>query len=106
MFAQLHIILAKPNIVTSPSNLTKNAGQSADFVCESVGYPKPRIKWYFIRESSSTRQPVIIGTRFIQTSRSLRISPVEKIDEGRYVCIANSTGGEIQASAFLTVNGT
>lgn len=51
--------------------------------------------------SSSHLQVKSVGHR-----HQLRVSNVSKIDEGQYVCTANSTGGTKSCAAKLSIQGT
>eukprot|EP00794_Sanderia_malayensis_P015842 gene15842-17438_t len=102
----LHInVYTTPQITRAPSNQTKIISQSAGFICQVVGIPMPSVTWYFIRHATADRRLVVLGSRFTQTSlNSLVITGVLKIDEGQYVCVANSSSGASQASAWLIVH--
>ena len=88
-----------------PSNQTRIVGQSVEFHCEFVGTPKPITLWYFVAKGSSARQLVTFGSHVSKTASGVRIGSVRKLDEGRYICNGNSSGGSLEVYAFLIVHG-
>ena len=75
------------------------------FRCDFYGTPKPVVSWFFSRTQSSSRETVAYDSRVVKTSDGIRISPVRKTDEGKYICRGNSTGGSLEVFAFLRVYG-
>ncbi|XP_065067823.1 roundabout homolog 2-like isoform X2 [Rhopilema esculentum] len=98
----LHVSTS-PAVLIAPSNATKIVGESVQFRCDFYGTPKPVVSWFFSRTQSSSRETVAYDSRVVKTSDGIRISPVRKTDEGKYICRGNSTGGSLEVFAFLRV---
>lgn len=87
------------NFQLEPQNLSLPAGQMAIFHCAAPrGVPTPRIYW------KKDDQIVRAGFGRVQqlTNGSLIVNEVRKIDEGRFVCIAENMLG-IRESSFATL---
>ena len=87
------------NFQLEPQNLSLPAGQMAVFHCAAPrGVPMPRIYW------KKDDQIVRAGFGRVQqlTNGSLIVNGVRKIDEGRFVCIAENMLG-IRESSFATL---
>ena len=100
---------AKPRIIQAPADLIANEGRSATFTCIADGDPQPTVFWEREGKASSTMLPNMYyyGRRFFvsRLGESLKISKVEKEDEGVYTCLALSQIGNSHAKAKLTVIG-
>jgi len=84
-----------PAIVSPPTPMTANLGQSAFFGVGTVGKPQPTYQW---RKNGTA----ISGA----TNASLIISSVQASDAGDYtVVVANGSGSVTSPAAPLTING-
>ncbi|KAJ3585960.1 hypothetical protein NHX12_012366, partial [Muraenolepis orangiensis] len=94
--AALFVIAAEgvqPVATVSPSVLTVQPGQRAEFRCTAAGSPAPAIEWLQNRQGSpATVQGAVLS-----------FASVQKSDEGEYVCKALNTHGEHTARVTLYV---
>uniref|UniRef100_A0A3Q2Z5D6 Heparan sulfate proteoglycan 2 n=1 Tax=Hippocampus comes TaxID=109280 RepID=A0A3Q2Z5D6_HIPCM len=90
---------AQPVASISPSTLTVQQGQRAEFRCTVTGNPNPAIEWIGPGNRMSPRA-VIRGN-------VLTFTAVDQADEGEYACKALNTHGEHTArvSLFVKSNG-
>ncbi|XP_077460380.1 sidekick cell adhesion molecule 1b [Stigmatopora argus] len=100
--AQLFVSNVPPTFSVHPSDTTVTEGNTAVFICQTGGAPKPAITWrkgLQILASGSVQVP-----RFtLLQSGSLQIQPVNFQDSGEYTCIASNLEKIINATAVLTV---
>ncbi|CCD71290.1 Peroxidasin homolog pxn-1 [Caenorhabditis elegans] len=91
-----------PNIYEGPQSVSQNLGGSVVFVCKANGNPVPDYTWSF--DGSTIGH---IKGRFMVSDdgTELRISNIEKKDEGYYSCMAGNPVGAMSADAKLTVIG-
>ena len=84
-----------PGIVTQPTNLTVNVGQTANFGVVATGALPLRYQWYY------NTNTLLVG----QTNSTLTLNNVQLSNAGRYsVSITNLYGSTNSAFAELTVN--
>ena len=98
-------IAEPPVFIEVPKNLQTSVNRTATFDCRaSVG---SHIMWFRRMEGSSSLSSVQkLGKRFnVFPNGSLKIHPVQKIDEAFYRCRAENPVGYNNASAFLRVLG-
>lgn len=92
-----------PEIFTLPQNISVITGDSARFMCEAKGAPKPVINWSRVTTSGVLTQ-LVVSTGHIQLLGGELLIPVTDVgDEGLYVCNATNSFGNDVAEAFLTV---
>uniref|UniRef100_A0A3Q3VZI8 Uncharacterized protein n=1 Tax=Mola mola TaxID=94237 RepID=A0A3Q3VZI8_MOLML len=101
-YTQLLVSSMAPTFTFTPSDQTVTDGNTALFMCQTNGAPKPAVTW---RKGSQ-----VLASGSVQVSRftllhsgALEICPVNFEDSGEYVCIAASSEGTINATATLTV---
>ena len=89
----------------SPSAQAVEENTLAKFTCTSDGAPDPDISWY--RQINSFGEVQKIGNEGKITSAgkssTLTIDPVDYKDAGMYLCKANNTAGEGNATGTLVV---
>jgi len=79
--------------IRSESHLLASArlGESAQFVCQATGEPRPRILWitpgHYVISASSDRYQVM-------ENGILVVKRVTLVDQGKYTCIARNPAGE------------
>ena len=79
-----------------------NEGSRAVLDCVAMGNPPPTVSWFF----NSVPLPSPSIPRIQQASNgSLILSPVEKRDEGGYICRASNVAGMESATFQLRVYG-
>ncbi|CAI2353571.1 unnamed protein product [Caenorhabditis sp. 36 PRJEB53466] len=91
-----------PNIYEGPQSVSSTLGGQVVFVCKARGTPQPDYTWSF--DGSTIGH---IKGRFMVSDdgTELRISNIEKKDEGYYSCMAGNAVGAMSADAKLTVIG-
>ncbi|XP_077368176.1 basement membrane-specific heparan sulfate proteoglycan core protein isoform X8 [Festucalex cinctus] len=87
---------AQPVATISPSTLTVQQGQRADFRCSVTGNPKPAIEWIGGPGNRMSPRAVIRGNM-------LTFTAADQADEGEYACKALNTHGEHTARVSLFV---
>ncbi|KAM8773324.1 protein sidekick-1-like isoform 1-T1 [Acanthopagrus schlegelii] len=99
---QLLVSSVAPTFTFPPSDQTVTDGNTALFICQTSGAPKPAITW---KKGSQ-----ILASGFVQVpkftllqSGGLKIQPISFQDAGDYTCIASNSEGTINATATLTV---
>ncbi|XP_036967875.1 protein sidekick-1-like isoform X3 [Acanthopagrus latus] len=99
---QLLVSSVAPTFTFPPSDQTVTDGNTALFICQTSGAPKPAITW---KKGSQ-----ILASGFVQVpkftllqSGGLQIQPISFQDAGDYTCIASNSEGTINATATLTV---
>ncbi|XP_049577112.1 protein sidekick-1 isoform X1 [Syngnathus scovelli] len=99
---QLLVSNAPPTFTARPSDKTVTEGNTALFICQTSGAPKPGITWrkgLQVLASGSVQVP-----RFtLLQSGSLQVQPVSFQDSGEYTCFASNPEKTINATAKLTV---
>ncbi|XP_077403679.1 basement membrane-specific heparan sulfate proteoglycan core protein isoform X10 [Vanacampus margaritifer] len=87
---------AQPVATISPSTLTVQQGQGAEFRCSVTGNPKPAIEWIGGPGNRMSPRAVIRGN-------VLTFTAADQADEGEYGCKALNTHGEHTARVSLFV---
>ncbi|XP_051914453.1 basement membrane-specific heparan sulfate proteoglycan core protein isoform X3 [Hippocampus zosterae] len=87
---------AQPVASISPSTLTVQQGQRAEFRCTVTGNPNPAIEWTGGPGNRMSPRAVIRGN-------VLTFTAVDQADEGEYACKALNTHGEHTARVSLFV---
>lgn len=98
-------IAEPPVFIEVPKDLQTSVNRTAMFNCKaSIG---SQITWFKRMKGSSSLSSVQkLGQRFnVFPNGSLKIHPVQKIDEAFYRCLAENPVGYNNASAFLRVLG-
>jgi len=95
-----------PAILEAPKNLEISVNRTARFDCKASSGSK--ITWFKqVQGSSSPTSILKLGRRFnVFPNGSLKIHPVQKVDEAFYRCRAENFIGYNHARAFLRVLGT
>ncbi|PAV75225.1 hypothetical protein WR25_18023 [Diploscapter pachys] len=102
--AHVELIASNPPVIfDAPESKTVDVGQQVTFRCKARGVPKPEYTWSF----DGSIIPHIRGRMMVSDDGSeLRISNVERQDDGIYSCMAGNSVGAMSADARLTVRGT
>ena len=89
-----------------PKDLTSSVNRTALFDCK-VRSSGSKVTWFKRLQGSSSLTSIMkFGKRFnVFPNGSLKINPVQKIDEAFYRCRAENPVGHTNASAFLRVLG-
>ena len=88
-------VIVPPTFTTSPTNLTVNAGDTANFYAVAIGVPTPTLQWY--------KNKALMGG---QTSSPLSIANAHGSDIATYSVVASNAAGSATNSATLTVVST
>jgi autotransporter-associated beta strand protein len=88
-------VIVPPTFTTSPTNLTVNAGDTANFYAVATGVPAPTLQWY--------KNKALMGG---QTSSPLTIANAQGSDVATYSVVASNAAGSATNSAILTVVST
>ena len=88
-------VIVPPTFTTSPTNLTVNAGGTANFYAVASGVPAPTLQWY--------KNKVLMNG---QTSSLLSIAGAQGSDLATYSVVASNAAGSATNSATLTVVST
>eukprot|EP00794_Sanderia_malayensis_P015366 gene15366-16943_t len=93
----------KPQIIKEPESLVVKRGETAMFVCEAFGYPKPDVSWYIDGQLFEEKRQS--NGRFVKYNEtSIMITSVTDEDQGLVVkCIATSVLGKTEATAQLSI---
>ena len=89
----------KPRIIKVPQDATIIETMDANFSCQAVGYPQPKIKWLFQKKKISSNQERIITV----DETELLVKNVSYNDRGELACIAENFMGEQIAKAEMKV---
>uniref|UniRef100_A0A1I7TPT2 Ig-like domain-containing protein n=1 Tax=Caenorhabditis tropicalis TaxID=1561998 RepID=A0A1I7TPT2_9PELO len=95
------LVLQAPKFTFVPSDMSVLVGQSAKFLCASIGTPRPEVKWAFERLPF----PAAEGRRLHVKPNDdhIYVMNVTLEDQGVYTCHATNTAGQVQESARLNV---
>ncbi|KAK5865788.1 hypothetical protein PBY51_020030 [Eleginops maclovinus] len=100
--AQLLVSSMAPTFTFPPSDQIVTERNTALFMCQTSGAPKPAITWRKgsqVLASGSVQVP-----RFtLLQSGGLQIHPISFQDSGDYTCIASNSEGSINSTSSLTV---
>ncbi|GIY55923.1 hypothetical protein CDAR_566731 [Caerostris darwini] len=97
----------KPEFIKKLSDMGANEGDLGLVMNTTVkGYPAPTIKWYHGENSLENDKSYIITSENDNTSHSLKIKKVNRINGGTFTCKATNEMGEAATNAVLTVNIT
>ena len=88
-------VIVPPTFTTSPTNLTVNAGDTANFYAVAIGVPAPTLQWY--------KNKALMGGK---TSSPLSIVNAQGSDITTYSVVASNAAGSATNSATLTVLST
>ncbi|CAI5450314.1 unnamed protein product [Caenorhabditis angaria] len=91
-----------PNIFEGPQSVSAKVGGEVVFYCKARGIPLPDYTWSF---DGSTIGHIKGRFRVSDDGTELRISNIEKKDEGVFSCMAGNPVGAMSADARLTVEG-
>ncbi|XP_050389224.2 cell adhesion molecule DSCAML1 isoform X1 [Patella vulgata] len=95
-------IQVPPKITDGPLHQTVLIGQSARLPCKIIGYPNPTVTWLLNGTTIDGNYPG--GVVLTSGGQYLDINLVTWQHVGVYTCIANSSQGSDQQSAFLHIN--
>ena len=92
--------ISAPRVMLSPTEQTRDEGESTNFYCTAAGNPRPRVEWKFNgRELQSGFK------HWIKDDGELNITHLNYSDAGQYTCGATNILGSHQAAGNLTVRG-
>lgn len=94
------IIPESPEITVEPEGRTITPGDSFVMQCEAIGNPNPEIRWTF------NGAPVIETNRiyFEADNRELHVEYAKVSEAGEYRCVAESSSGTDDATAFVHIS--
>ncbi|KAM3592018.1 uncharacterized protein V6R79_011662 [Siganus canaliculatus] len=96
-----------PIVVSSPTPQTVNAGDTASFLCDVAGRPRPEITW--AKQLADGLERVVMrpnhvrGNMVVTNIGQLVIYNAQLQDSGVYTCTAQNPSGSVQANHPLTV---
>ena len=88
-------LVVAPTAAIAPERQTVTQGRTATITCTTTGTPPPSVTWRRIGGDLSDNHRI--------TGNILRISQATPSDRGLYVCRAENTAGESEASAVIEV---
>ncbi|XP_065108660.1 WAP, Kazal, immunoglobulin, Kunitz and NTR domain-containing protein 2 [Paramisgurnus dabryanus] len=100
------IDIQAPIMVSNPMNYFVFVGETASFLCEVTGKPKPVITWEKQikgKESTVMGPNHVLGNIVVTNIAQLVIYNAQIQDEGIYTCTAKNLGGSVQAHFPLSV---
>uniref|UniRef100_A0A3B3ZR95 Uncharacterized protein n=1 Tax=Periophthalmus magnuspinnatus TaxID=409849 RepID=A0A3B3ZR95_9GOBI len=96
-----------PALVSSPLQQTVSVGDTASFLCDVVGRPRPDITWEKQQPEGAERVFMkpnhVRGNMVVTNIGQLVIYNAQPQDSGVYTCIALNPSGSVQAHHPLTV---
>eukprot|EP00096_Caligus_rogercresseyi_P014118 TRINITY_DN664_c0_g1_i10.p1 TRINITY_DN664_c0_g1~~TRINITY_DN664_c0_g1_i10.p1 ORF type:complete len:374 (+),score=72.54 TRINITY_DN664_c0_g1_i10:1773-2894(+) len=98
--ADVAIQLKLPPVISkdTPVNIQAVEGENVDLLCESSGFPSPKITW---RRSDGS---LFRNGNTEMTGNILTLSNTLKVDRGTYICTAsNGVGKDVNHSTFLEI---
>ena len=93
------VILVPPQFKSLPKDIETVERVDINIPCEVTGDPKPKITWYKNGEVIDEVQFEHIEVN----DDGITVMEALESDEGMYQCFAKNDGGEIKASAQLTI---
>lgn len=96
-----------PVMVSRPAQQTVKVGETASFLCDVTGYPRPEITWE--KHQPDGLQRVIMtpnhvrGNMVVTNIGQLVIYNAQPHDSGVYTCVAQNPSGSVQGNHPLTV---
>uniref|UniRef100_A0A670K7D7 Heparan sulfate proteoglycan 2 n=1 Tax=Podarcis muralis TaxID=64176 RepID=A0A670K7D7_PODMU len=81
----------------TPSQLSVQPGQAAEFRCIATGSPEPTVEWI-------GGQGGVISSKAVIQGGILRFPAAEPSDEAQYLCRVRNSAGQHMARAFLQVH--
>lgn len=96
-----------PVMATGPTHQTVKAGETASFLCDATGHPRPEIAWE--KHLPEGGQRLIIGPNQVRGNMvvtnigQLVIYNAQPGDSGVYTCTAQNPSGSVRAEHPLTV---
>lgn len=96
-----------PLVVSNPAQQTVNEGDTASFLCDVTGRPRPEVTWERQlpegAERVIMRRNHVLGNMVVTNIGQLVIYNAQAGDSGVYTCTAQNPSGSVQASYPLTV---
>ena len=90
--------ISLPRVVVSPTTMTVNESNSAQFVCSVSGNPRSQIRWTKVGGSLPSNRTIVTGSQ-------LHIQNVGLDDSGVYKCSARNILGAAENTVTLFVQG-
>ncbi|KHN89165.1 Leucine-rich repeats and immunoglobulin-like domains protein 3 [Toxocara canis] len=96
------VVLQKPQILFSPTNVSILRGANAKLRCSARGVPPPVVKW---QKDGGDSFPAAVERRLHVKANddNLYMVNVTLADAGIYTCHVSNEAGRAQSSAYLTV---
>lgn len=96
-----------PVVISSPSHQAVNVGDTASFLCDVTGRPRPEITWEKQQPEGVERVVMrpnhVQGNMVVTNIGQLVIYNTQLHDSGIYICTAQNPSGSVQAHHPLTV---
>ncbi|XP_033940621.1 protein sidekick-1 isoform X1 [Pseudochaenichthys georgianus] len=100
--AQLLVSSMAPTFTFPSSDQIVTDGNTALFMCQTSGAPKPAITWRKGSQVLASGSVQVPRFTLLQTG-GLQIRPISFQDSGDYTCIASNAEGSINSTSSLTV---
>lgn len=96
-----------PVMAVSPTHQTVKAGETASFLCDVTGHPRPEVTWEKHLPDGEERIVItpnhVRGNMVVTNIGQLVIYNAQPRDSGIYTCVAQNPSGSAQADHPLTV---
>ena len=91
--------ISTPQLIISPTDLTKDEGGNTAIYCTVGGNPTPTVEWRF------KGRKLLSGAKYLVKKAELIIRNLKYSDVGQYKCVARNILGSSEASGNLKVRG-
>lgn len=104
MLEKTTLVQEAPHFTQELTNMEVTEGGPMQFLCISVGHPRPEITWFLDGEEIHISPTYVIDNREDGTN-ILTIEETFAEDEGEYTCVAENELGRASTSADLYIRG-
>ena len=91
--------ISTPQLIISPTDLTKDEGGNTAIYCTVGGNPTPTVEWRF------KGRKLLSGAKYLVKKAELIVRNLNYSDAGQYKCAARNILGSSEASGNLKVRG-
>ena len=91
--------ISTPQLIISPTDLTKDEGGNTAIYCTVGGNPTPTVEWRF------KGRKLLSGAKYLVKKAELIIRNLKYSDAGQYKCVTRNILGSSEASGNLKVRG-